>query len=143
MLKLLFNDDERPFLVYPNHFPFRRAFACLDEVALRLFSTSFFSVFDIWENNASEKSLFFYRKETWSFSGAITLIPQDKHSVCICSEQLFLKTVNSAGGIKEMGWDEVELSPLALPQGNEHSLAHAVIGTTQARKACAQIQESP
>lgn len=54
-----------------------------------------------------------------------------------------MKTVNSAGGIKEMGWDEVELCPLALPQGNEHSLAHAVIGTTRARKACAQIQESP
>lgn len=62
VLKLLFNDDERPFLVYPNHFPFRRAFPCLDKVALRLFSTSFLSVFDIWENNASEKSLFFIER---------------------------------------------------------------------------------
>lgn len=91
---------------------------------------------DFGENNASDKYLF-CRKETRSFSGAITLIPQDKHSVCICSEQLFFKMVNaaSAGRIKEMGWSEIELSPLAQPQGNEHSLAHAMIGTT--RKACA------
>lgn len=53
-----------------------------------------------------------------------TRVPKDKYGVCFCSELLFCKMVNAAtaGRIKEMGWNKVDLSRLALLQENEHSL---------------------
>lgn len=48
VLKLLFNDDERPFLIYLNHFPFRRSFPCLDKAALRLFFNHFLLCVGFW-----------------------------------------------------------------------------------------------
>lgn len=42
--------------------------------------------------------------------------------------------VNTAtGGIKKMGWNKIDVPHLAVPQGNEHSVA--VLGTTGTWKA--------